>query len=63
MVEEEEDRVLSEKEVWHSFDGKNCFHYNLPITSGTKYSIVAYSRIKKDARKRRGDIGDIRTPA
>ena len=59
VVEEEEDRILSEKEVWHSFDGKNCFHYNLPITNGTKYSIVAYSRIKKDAQKRRGDKGDI----
>ena len=59
MVEEGEDRVLSEREVWHSFDGKNCFHYNLPITNGTKYSIVAYSRIKKDAQKRRGDKGGI----
>ena len=63
MVEEEEDRVLSEREVWHSFDGKNCYHYNKPITNGTKYSIVAYSRIKKDAKKRRGDKGDIRAPA
>ena len=59
VVEAEEDRILSEKEVWHSFDGKNCFHYNLPITNGTKYSIVAYSRIKKDAQKRRGDKGDL----
>ena len=59
VVEEEEDRVLPKREVWHSFDGKNCFHYNLPITNGTKYSIVAYSRIKKDAQKRRGDKGDI----
>ena len=63
MVEEEEDRILTEKEVWHSFDGKNFFHYNLPITNGTKYSIVAYSHIKKDAQKRRGDKGDIRAPA
>ena len=36
VVEEEEDRIMSEKEVWHSFDGKNCFHYNLHITNGTK---------------------------
>ena len=28
VVEEGEDRILSEKEVWHSFDGKNCYHYN-----------------------------------
>ena len=63
VVEEEDDRILSEKEVWHSSDGKNWFHYNLPITNGTKYSIVAYSRIKKDATKRRGDKGDIRAPA
>ena len=63
VIEEAEDRILSEKEVWHSFDGKNCFHYNLPITNGTKYSIVAYARTKKDAKKRRGDQGDIRAPA
>ena len=59
VVEEETDRILSEKEVWHSFDGKNCYHYNKPITNGTKYSVVAYSRIKKDAQKRRGDKGDL----
>ena len=60
MVEEEKERVLSEKDVWHSFDGKNCFHYNHPITSGTKYSVVAYSRIKKDGKeKRRGNETDI----
>ena len=63
MVEEETDRVLSEKDIWHNFDGKNCYHYNKPITNGTKYSVVAYSRIKKDAKKRRGDKGDFRTPA
>ena len=58
-MEDETDRVLSEKDIWHSFDGKNCYHYIKPITNGTKYSIVAYSRIKKDAQKRRGDKGDI----
>ena len=63
MVEEEEDRVLPDREVWHSFDGKNCFHYNFPIANGTKYSVVAYSRIKKDAALRRRDKGDVRAPA
>ena len=44
VVEEPEgDRVLSEKNVWHKFCGRDHFHYNLPHT-GTKYSIVAYTQ-------------------
>ena len=45
LVEEEPsgDRVLSERNVWHRFQGRDHFHYNLPHT-GTKYSIVAYSQ-------------------
>ncbi len=55
MVEEPEgdrvlsgggDRVLSEREVWHAFDGKTRWHYNLPH-SGIKYAVVAYSREKE----------------
>ena len=63
IVEEETDRILSEKDIWHSFDGKNCYHYNKPIINGTKYSVVAYSRIKKDGKNCRRDKGDFRTPA
>ena len=37
------DRVLSEKNVWHKFCGRDHCHYNLPH-SGTKFSIVAYSK-------------------
>ena len=34
-----------EKEVWHGpFLGSEVTHYNEEITSGTKYSVVAYSR-------------------
>ena len=37
------DRVLSEKNVWHKFCGRDHYHYNLPHT-GVKLSIVAYSQ-------------------
>jgi hypothetical protein len=43
LEEEGGDRVLSERNVWHTFDGRNTWHYNLPHT-GTKFSVVAYSR-------------------
>ena len=44
IVEEPKgDRILSERNVWHKFCGRDHFHYNLPHT-GTKYSIVAYSQ-------------------
>ena len=44
VVEEPEgDRILSEKNVWHKFCGRDHFHYNLAHT-GTKYSIVAYTQ-------------------
>ena len=44
VVEEPEgDRILSEKNVWHKFCGRDHFHYNMPHT-GTKYSIVAYTQ-------------------
>ena len=44
VVEEPEgDRILSEKNVWHKFCGRDHFHYNLPHR-GTKYSIVAYTQ-------------------
>ncbi len=43
MVEEPGgDRVLSEKRVWHHYDGGAHDHYNLPITSGTKVSVIAF---------------------
>ena len=37
------DRILSEKNVWHKFCGRDFFHYNMPHT-GTKYSTVAYTQ-------------------
>ena len=37
------DRVLSEKNVWHQFCGREHYHYNLPHV-GDKLSIVAYSQ-------------------
>ena len=37
------DRVLSDRNVWHRFSGREHVHYNLPH-QGTKYSIVAYSQ-------------------
>ena len=44
VVEEPQgDRVLSEKNVWHKFCGRDHYHYNLPHT-GVKLSIVAYSQ-------------------
>ena len=44
VVEEPDgDKVLSERNVWHKFCGRDHFHYNLPHT-GTKFSIVAYSQ-------------------
>ena len=45
------DRVLSEKNVWHRFCGRDHVHYNLPQT-GTKYSIVAYSQSNAAAAKK-----------
>jgi hypothetical protein len=44
VVEEPEgDRVLSERNVWHKFEGGEHYHYNRPHT-GLKFSIVAYSQ-------------------
>ena len=60
VIEEPDgDRVLSEKNVWHKFCGRDHYHRNLPHT-GTKYSIVAYSQnapAKKKGRKRRAAAG------
>ena len=53
VVEEPEgDRVISEKNVWHKFCGRDHVHYNLPHT-GTKFSVVAYSKCRRaqDARQ------------
>ncbi len=44
------DRVLSEKNAWHKFCGREHCHYNLPHT-GTKFSIVAYSQNGKPSGK------------
>ena len=52
VVEEPEgDRVLSEKNVWHKFCGRDHCHYNLPHT-GTTFSIVAYSKHAPAPKKR-----------
>ena len=37
------DRVLSERNVWHKFCGRDHVHYNLPHV-GTKFSVVVYSQ-------------------
>ena len=45
LVLEESKKRYEEKEVWHGpFLGSEVTHYNEPIISGTKYSVVAYSR-------------------
>ena len=42
---EESKKRYEEKEVWHGpFLGSEVTHYNEPIISGDKYSVVAYSR-------------------
>ena len=47
LVLEEMKKSYEEKEVWHGpFLGSKVTHHNEPITSGTKYSVVAYSRLK-----------------
>ena len=38
----EDGRIFNEKRKWFSFDGAKISHWNEPITSGRKYSIVAY---------------------
>ena len=38
----EDDTVLSERNTWHRFDGKRLLHWNNPVTSGVKWSLVAY---------------------
>ena len=40
LEEEGGHRVLSEHNVWHTFDGRNTWHYNRPHI-GTKFSVVA----------------------
>ena len=37
----EDGRVLSERGVWHRFDGSRLLHWNLPHT-GDKWSVVAW---------------------
>ena len=45
LVLEESKKRYEEKEVWHGpFLGSEVTHHNEPIISGTKYSVVAYSR-------------------
>ena len=60
VIEEPDgDRVLSERNVWHKFSGREHVHYNLPH-QGTKYSIVAYSQnaaSQKKGGKRRAATG------
>ena len=47
LVLEEMKKSYEEKEVWHGpFLGSKVTHHNEPIISGTKYSVVAYSRLK-----------------
>ena len=43
VQEPDGDRVLSERNVWHRFCGRDHVHYNLPH-NGTKFSIVANSQ-------------------
>ena len=38
----EDGTVLSERNVWHQFDGKRLLHWNNPVTKGTKWSLVAF---------------------
>ena len=46
LVLEESKKRYEEKEVWHGpFLGSEVTHYNEPIISGDKYSVVAYSRL------------------
>ena len=40
----EDGTVISERYVWHKFDGRNLTHWNNPITRGTKYSVVIFNR-------------------
>ena len=47
---------MRKKGVWHGpFLGSEVTHYNEPIISGTKYSVVAYSR---NGEHLRGIIGE-----
>ena len=47
LVLEEIKKRYEEKEMWHGpFLGSEVTHYNEPILSGTKFSVVAYSRLK-----------------
>ena len=38
----EDGRRFCDQRQWFSFDGAKISHWNEPITSGRKYSIVAY---------------------
>ena len=37
-------RRIDEKDVWYVFRGDRDLHWNEPITSGTKYSLVCFAR-------------------
>ena len=45
LIEEPEGlRRIEEKDVWYVFRGDRDLHWNEPITSGTKYSLVCFAR-------------------
>ena len=37
-------RRIEEKDTWYIFHGQRDFHWNEPITSGDKYSLVCFAR-------------------
>ena len=47
----EDGAVISERYVWHKFDGRSLTHWNNPITRGVKCSIVIYNRNGLEMRR------------
>ena len=63
LIEEPEGlRRIDEKDTWFTFRGDRDLHWNEPITAGTKYSLVCYTRKPPTFSKEGGHARARRSP-
>ena len=54
----EDGTEISEPRKWHRIKANQLLHWNKPITSGTKYSVILYKRACKPGLRSRKDPCD-----